>query len=123
MTTKLDEIAKKARTNPTLRFTSLAHVVSPAFLKETWRTINRRGAAGVDRETVKEFEVNLDARIESRQSENRLTAHPRGRGVHPGMDYCPEPTECDVRRVYDRELRGLRAAGVTGVRIRSIRHP
>lgn len=63
MTTTLDEIATKAQSNPRLRFTSLAHVVNPAFLRETWRSLNRQGAAGVDRETIREFEVNFDERI------------------------------------------------------------
>jgi group II intron reverse transcriptase/maturase len=75
MTTKLDEIATKARSNPTLRFTSLAHLVTPAFLKETWQSINRRGAAGVDRETVEEFEVNLDERIRDLHARARRGAY------------------------------------------------
>jgi len=51
MTTELDEIAAKARVAKRLRFTSLAHLITPAFLKETWGKMNRKGAAGVDRET------------------------------------------------------------------------
>lgn len=63
MRRKLDQIAEKARTDHKLRFTSLAHLVTLAFLRETWRAVNRRGAAGVDRETIKEFEADLDRRI------------------------------------------------------------
>lgn len=63
MSTKLSGIAEKARKDPRLRFTSLAHIITPEFLKETWHQMNRKGAAGVDRETVKEFETKLDERI------------------------------------------------------------
>ena len=30
------------------RFTALAHLITPAFLKETWKQMNRRGSSGVD---------------------------------------------------------------------------
>ena len=63
MRTKLDEIAEKAKTNPRLRFTSLAHHITPELLRETWRGMNRRGAAGVDGESMREFEAELDSRV------------------------------------------------------------
>src|SRR5260370_18395369 len=64
MSTQLDQIAKKAKSNPKLRFTSLAHLLTPEFLIETWKQINRRGASGVDGETAKEFEQDLDTRVQ-----------------------------------------------------------
>jgi group II intron reverse transcriptase/maturase len=64
MSTKLDQIAAKAKAEPKLRFTSLAHLLTPDFLKETWMQMNRRGASGVDGETTKEFEKDLDARVQ-----------------------------------------------------------
>src|SRR6476660_7094390 len=64
MSTQLDQIAKKAKSNPKLRFTSLAHLLTPEFLTETWKQMNRRGASGVDGETTKEFEQDLDTRIQ-----------------------------------------------------------
>lgn len=63
MTTKLTRIADKAKTEPGLRFTSLAHLLTSEFLLETWRQMNRKGASGVDGETTKEFEEKLDERI------------------------------------------------------------
>jgi len=45
MSTQLDQIAKKARSDPKVRFTSLAHLLTPEFLKETWKQMNRRGQA------------------------------------------------------------------------------
>jgi hypothetical protein len=41
MSTQLDQIAKKAKSNPKLRFTSLAHLLTPEFLTETWKQMNR----------------------------------------------------------------------------------
>ncbi|HGY90676.1 MAG TPA: group II intron reverse transcriptase/maturase [Planctomycetes bacterium] len=90
MATKLDEIAAKAQGNKGLRFTSLAHLITPAFLKETWSQMNRRGAAGVDHETTQEFEANLDERIADLHDRAR-------RGV-----YKPPP----VRRVEIPKGRG-----------------
>src|ERR1035437_2391094 len=64
MSTKLDQIMDKAKLNPKLRFTSLAHLLTPEFLTETWKQMNRRGASGVDGETTKEFEQDLDTRVQ-----------------------------------------------------------
>ncbi|MFM0243440.1 group II intron reverse transcriptase/maturase [Paraburkholderia sediminicola] len=64
MSTQLDQIAGKAKSEPKLRFTSLAHLLTPEFLKETWKQMNRRGASGIDGETTKEFEQDLDTRVQ-----------------------------------------------------------
>ena len=40
MSTKLDQIAAKAKAQPKLRFTSLAHLLTPDFLAETWMQMN-----------------------------------------------------------------------------------
>lgn len=64
MSTELDRITMKAKSEPKLRFTSLAHLLTPEFLTETWKQINRRGASGVDGETAKEFEQGLDTRVQ-----------------------------------------------------------
>lgn len=64
MSTQLDQIVGKAKSDPKLRFTSLAHMLTPEFLKETWKQINRRGASGIDGETIKEYEQELDTRVQ-----------------------------------------------------------
>jgi retron-type reverse transcriptase len=64
MSTQLDQIVGKAKSDPKLRFTSLAHLLTPEFLRETWKQINRRGASGIDGETIKEFEQDLDTRVQ-----------------------------------------------------------
>ena len=63
MSTELIRIAEKAKAEPKLRFTSLAHIITPEFLKETWSLMNRKGASGVDGETTVEFECGIDERI------------------------------------------------------------
>jgi len=64
MSTELEQITAKAKADRTLRFTSLAHLITPEFLIETWRQMNRRGASGVDGETTTEFERELETRVQ-----------------------------------------------------------
>jgi RNA-directed DNA polymerase len=63
MSTQLLKSAAKAKQDPKTRFTSLAHILTPEFLRDTWRQLNRKGASGIDGETIGEFETNLDERI------------------------------------------------------------
>ena len=65
MSTKLSRIAAKAKLESKLRFTSLAHIITPEFLKEIWRLMNRKGASGVDGETTAEFKRDLDGRVQN----------------------------------------------------------
>ena len=59
MSTQLGQIAKKAKLDRTVRFTSLAHVLTPSFLKETWRMMNRHAASGIDGQTTGQFASRL----------------------------------------------------------------
>jgi group II intron reverse transcriptase/maturase len=63
MTTGLAGIATKAKADPKCRFTSLAHILTPEFLTETWQQMNRRGASGIDGETCVQFERELETRV------------------------------------------------------------
>ena len=65
MSTALLKIAAKAKQDPKTRFTSLAHILTPEFLRETWRQLNRKGASGIDGETIEAFETNLEERIQA----------------------------------------------------------
>ncbi|OMH19605.1 hypothetical protein AC231_19650, partial [Clostridium pasteurianum] len=79
MSTKLNEIAIKARKDRKAVFTSLAHIITPEFLKETWKMMNRKGSSGVDGETTLEFECNIDERVKdiwSRMKEKKYKAPP-----------------------------------------------
>lgn len=64
MSTQLDQIAKKAKLDRNAQFTSLAHLLTPAFLKETWRMMNRKAASGVDGESTEQFASEMEERVE-----------------------------------------------------------
>jgi RNA-directed DNA polymerase len=65
MSTQLSQIAKKAEMDRKARFTSLAHVLTPEFLKETWGKMNRRAAGGVDGQSAEQFGSELGTHIEA----------------------------------------------------------
>ena len=52
METKLEQIAAKARREPKLRFTSLAHHITRDRVRKNLLQIPKRSAAGVDGQTV-----------------------------------------------------------------------
>ena len=64
MSTQLGQIAKKAKLDRKVRFTSLVHLLTPAFLKETWRMMNRNAASGIDGQTTAQFACEMEERVE-----------------------------------------------------------
>ncbi|MFC4548671.1 group II intron reverse transcriptase/maturase, partial [Paenactinomyces guangxiensis] len=79
MSTKLNRIAKKAQQDRKIRFTSLTHLITPAFLQETWRMLNRKAASGIDGETAKKFEEQIVERTQDiwkRLKRNQYKAPP-----------------------------------------------
>ena len=105
MKPKLDRIASKARTDSTLRFTALAHLITPDFLMETWKQMNRRGASGIDKETMTEFASNLEERCQDlvvRLRERRYKAPPVRRAEIPKGDGKTRPL--GIPTVEDRLL-------------------
>src|SRR5438874_2534529 len=63
METKLEQIAAKARREPNLRFTSLAHHVTRERVQKNLSQIPKRLAAGVDGQTVEAAKERADAPI------------------------------------------------------------
>jgi len=59
-----DTIAKMARSDPNLRFTTLAHRLTPELLAAAYRRLRRKAAPGPDGVTVEEFGRDLDRNIE-----------------------------------------------------------
>jgi len=59
----LERIARKAKGAPRERFTALAHHLTVEYLKETFSQMNRHGAAGIDRVSMTEYDLNLDANL------------------------------------------------------------
>jgi hypothetical protein len=60
MTTGLEQIAVKARCEPKLRFTSLAHHVTKERVWENLNQIPAKSAAGVDGQTVTEAKESFE---------------------------------------------------------------
>ena len=65
MSTQLSQIAKRAKMDRTVWFTSLAHLLTPDFLKETWGKMNRRASGGVDGVSAEQFEGELGTQVEA----------------------------------------------------------
>jgi RNA-directed DNA polymerase len=65
MSTQLSQIAKRAKLDRKARFTSLAHLLTPEFLKETWGKMNRRASGGVDGVSAEQFEGELGKQVEA----------------------------------------------------------
>src|SRR5262245_55052502 len=63
MSTQLGQIAKKAKLDRQVRFTSLAHLLTPAFLKETWRVMNRQAESGTDGESTEQLPREREERV------------------------------------------------------------
>ena len=84
MTTRLEKIAAKARQEPKLRFTSLAHHIDADRLWQNLCQVPRHTAPGSDGQTVDELKQEFAAWSEATQ-----------RALHT-QSYRPPP----VRRVY-----------------------
>ncbi len=84
MTTELERIFSRAKAEPKIRFTALAHHLSVEFLSGIWRLLNKKGTAGVDGVSRKAYEENLYGNLE------RLVAE-----MKAGYYHAPP-----VRRVY-----------------------
>src|SRR5437667_8613352 len=65
MSTQLSQIAKKAKLDRKARFTSLAHLLTPELVKETWGKMNRRAASGVDEQSAEQFGSELETQVEA----------------------------------------------------------
>lgn len=110
MSTQLYRIANKAKQNPKFQFTSLAHLLTPNFLLETWKQMNRKGCSGIDGMTMKEFSENLEERIEAlhqRLKAGKYQAPPVKRVEIPKSDGKTRPL--GIPTVEDRLLQ--RAVG------------
>jgi group II intron reverse transcriptase/maturase len=60
-----ERIAKIAAERPELEFTSLAHLIDKLWLREAFNRTRKDGAAGVDGQTGKAYETNLQDNLQS----------------------------------------------------------
>jgi retron-type reverse transcriptase len=80
----LADVRKAARENKEMKFTALLHHLTVGLLRESFHSLKRKAAPGVDGVTWQEFEVGLENRL--------IDLHAR---VHRGA-YRAQPS----RRVY-----------------------
>jgi RNA-directed DNA polymerase len=64
VSTKLQRIAEMAKEHPSRAFTNLAHYIDLDFLREAFRQTRKDGAPGVDGVTGKEYEIDLDDKLQ-----------------------------------------------------------
>jgi len=80
----LQRVAEKAKEHPEWVFTTLAHHIDLALLREAFRRTRKDGAVGVDGVTASEYECDLEANLQSlldRAKSGRYRA-PAVRRVH-----------------------------------------
>jgi RNA-directed DNA polymerase len=65
VSTKLERIAKLARTMPQAALTTLAHHIDIDWLREAHRRTRKDGATGTDRQTAEEYARNLEENLRS----------------------------------------------------------
>jgi RNA-directed DNA polymerase len=63
VSTRLEQIAKRAKEAPGLAFQNLAHLIDGETLLEAFRRTRKDGAAGVDKQTAADYESNLEANL------------------------------------------------------------
>ena len=86
VSTKQEQIAKNARTLPTVSFTSLAYHIDLKWLYVAYKAVRRDGAVGVDGVTAEVYEENLKENIgdlENRMKSGRYKAPPVRRAYIP----------------------------------------
>jgi len=64
MQTSLLGIANKAKQDKKYKFGNLYELINKKALYEAWRKINKRSAAGVDKETARDFKENLNENLD-----------------------------------------------------------
>jgi RNA-directed DNA polymerase len=86
MSTKLQWIAKLAKQNPEMAFTSLAYFIDMDWLHEAYRRTRKDGAVGVDGQTAEAYAANLEENLQlllNRAKSGRYKAPPVRRAHIP----------------------------------------
>jgi retron-type reverse transcriptase len=65
ISTKLEQIAKRAKEMPGVAFNTLAHCIDIEWLREAYRRTRKDGAVGVDGQTAVEYAANLEGNLRS----------------------------------------------------------
>jgi len=89
VSTKQERIAKLARDNPAMAFTSLNHYVDAEWVRYAYECTRKDGAVGVDGQTAQEYAANLEQNLDSlldRLKSGRYQAPPVRRHYIPKAD-------------------------------------
>lgn len=117
METELERIAEKARCEPQLRFTSLAHQITRDRVQRSLTRISKNSATGVDGQTVEAAKESFDEWIEPMLQ----SIHRRGyRAPAVRRVYIPKPGKTEKRplgvpTVSDRALQHSTAEVLTAI--------
>src|ERR1700686_2166998 len=117
METKLEQIAVKARREPKLRFTSLAHHITRDRVRKNLSQIPKRSATGVDGQTVETAKKSFDGWIEPMLQ----SIHRQGyRAPNIRRVYIPKPGKTEKRplgvpTVADRALQRTTAEVLSAI--------
>lgn len=65
ISTKQQRIATLAKQSPQMAFTTLSHYLDLEWLREAYRLTRKDGAVGVDGQTAREYEQDLEANLQS----------------------------------------------------------
>lgn len=65
MSTELHRIAERAKADRTLRFTAIAHHLTPEALYRAFRGLRKKASAGMDGMTYGEYEKGVEERIKA----------------------------------------------------------
>lgn len=65
ISTKLERVAKLAKSAPDMPLTTLAHHIDVAWLREAYRRTRKDGALGVDGQSAEEYAMNLEGNLAS----------------------------------------------------------
>ena len=92
--TKLALISERARKEPKLQFTSLAHLLNERFLKECYYSLGRDRASGIDGVSWKEYGKQLDenlTKLVARMKVKRYKPQPAKRVYIPKNEHEKRP--------------------------------
>ena len=96
ISTKLERIAKMAKSMPGVPLSTLAYHMDIKWLHEAYRRTRKDAAVGVDGQTAAEYEANLEANLRSLLDRAKSGDHYRAPPVR--RVYIPKGSTCWVLR-------------------------
>ena len=106
ISTKLERIAKLAKESPNRSFRSLAHYIDLAWLREAYRRTRKSGAVGVDGQSAKKYEANLEENLQQllHRAKSGTYHAPPVRRVHIPKGHGAEPRALGIPTFEDKVL-------------------